>query len=977
MRRWSVVVGLVVGTVVAIVVAVRGVSAREPRLEAFANARSDRLFDARLSGAFAHRPFAHRRAAASDDDWRLAALLADGTQNLRERGRANLLAGRTAKAIAAFEEALHNETGENDPARGIARSSNAALLSDLSAAYYTDATENRGAWALPAAIECAQRAIQLDAASSAALWNRALALQALGVLDDARASWDAYLQRDSDSAWADEARRRRGELDRRTDETLWPAAREQLLAAARSGDAAAMRQVVARFPMRSAGLVERELLPGPDRVIAQRASEAIADTHHDPLLLEVSRDLRPEVAALFRTAPSLDELQRARDTANRLRSPVGIRLTLQLALRRYELRDHRAALAELDTLSDPMLRRYPVSLAQAHWYRGLAEASLGYATDALESYAAAASIYQSIGDEGLAGTMALMRADAAEYAGDFEQAWSSYAVAMHDLTLHGNTTMRDNATSCIVRSALRRGYPNTALILQSRSIDRLRGVSKPEYLCQALIARCDTYARLGSEALARHDCREAALLFATLTDAAARARLESDLHVAAAGAEASSGQSLEPLTAALHVAVRDDDHFRIARLYLARARAFLAQRRDTEAERDLCSASAEIERQRQRLSSDEFRVMWLDASRAAHEELVALLLRTKRFDDAFEVADGARARVALDRLGAGETGLVLPRLRAALPPDAAFVELWVSANEEVVTWVITRERTTCRRFMLRGLARRVRETLEQYAFDDLVQPWLGDVRGRRLLFISADSLLAGVPFGALRDQTRNTRLVAEHVIVMEPSAAVFSSRANVATAWDSAVVIVGDTIAGQAPLATEREANAVREAGFRNTQVLCGPDATPARVLELAPNFDVVHFAGHAVETARQEAALVLQADGRHADGLLRSTELERARVPQGALVVLAACRTSRGRNSSDGSLSLVRSFLLTGSTAVIGSLWDVDDEATGRLFSIFYRQLAQHRAPADALRLAQLEISKTDPDPHDWAAFQIHGGAF
>ena len=103
--------------------------------------------------------------------------------------------------------------------------------------------------------------------------------------------------------------------------------------------------------------------------------------------------------------------------------------------------------------------------------------------------------------------------------------------------------------------------------------------------------------------------------------------------------------------------------------------------------------------------------------------------------------------------------------------------------------------------------------------------------------------------------------------------------------------------------------------------------------------------------------------------------EITNARAKFGSLVVLAACRTSRGRISSEGAMSLARSFLVNGSTTVIGSLWNVNDEASDELFAAFYRHLAKSRSAADALRLAQLEISAIHPEPRYWAGFQTYGG--
>jgi hypothetical protein len=44
------------------------------------------------------------------------------------------------------------------------------------------------------------------------MFNRALALQMLGTVDDARTAWQSYLTIDDRSGWADEARARLRQL---------------------------------------------------------------------------------------------------------------------------------------------------------------------------------------------------------------------------------------------------------------------------------------------------------------------------------------------------------------------------------------------------------------------------------------------------------------------------------------------------------------------------------------------------------------------------------------------------------------------------------------------------------------------------------------------------------------------------------------------------------------------------------------------
>ena len=60
-----------------------------------------------------------------------------------------------------------------------------------------------------------------------------------------------------------------------------------------------------------------------------------------------------------------------------------------------------------------------------------------------------------------------------------------------------------------------------------------------------------------------------------------------------------------------------------------------------------------------------------------------------------------------------------------------------------------------------------------------------------------------------------------------------------------------------------------------------------------------------------------------------------------------------------------------------MASLWQVDDESTAELMKRFYRaMLKDGRRPADALRAAQLEMSRRPAlaAPFYWAGFVLQG---
>jgi tetratricopeptide (TPR) repeat protein len=93
---------------------------------------------------------------------------------------------------------------------------NAKIHNDLGVAYFelakTSATEKR-LEPLSHALEEFTKATELDGNLLEALFNRSLALQEFPLPRQAKESWTLYLQKDSSSPWADEARRNLARLD--------------------------------------------------------------------------------------------------------------------------------------------------------------------------------------------------------------------------------------------------------------------------------------------------------------------------------------------------------------------------------------------------------------------------------------------------------------------------------------------------------------------------------------------------------------------------------------------------------------------------------------------------------------------------------------------------------------------------------------------------------------------------------------------
>jgi CHAT domain-containing protein len=167
---------------------------------------------------------------------------------------------------------------------------------------------------------------------------------------------------------------------------------------------------------------------------------------------------------------------------------------------------------------------------------------------------------------------------------------------------------------------------------------------------------------------------------------------------------------------------------------------------------------------------------------------------------------------------------------------------------------------------------------------------------------------------------------------------------------------------------------------YRRHDILVGRQATKDRFVEMAPNYDVVHFGGHAFVNPEFPLLSRLAFAGKAGtEQSLFAHEIARIRFPRTRVVVLAACSTASGVVSrGEGVVSVARPFLGAGVPLVVASQWDVDDRATEQLTLAFHRELAKSGDPVRALRAAQLAMLRSGDTlqalPENWGAFVAVG---
>lgn len=152
-----------------------------------------------------------------------------------------------------------------------------------------------------------------------------------------------------------------------------------------------------------------------------------------------------------------------------------------------------------------------------------------------------------------------------------------------------------------------------------------------------------------------------------------------------------------------------------------------------------------------------------------------------------------------------------------------------------------------------------------------------------------------------------------------------------------------------------------------------------AFVKKILRDYDIVHYAGHAVYHAENpaESGWLLR-DGTLSAGAVAAMGGSR---PMPALVFANACQSSRTDGSDhsagygDQINGLASAFLLAGVRHYIGSLGDVRDEAGGVFAQGFYGALAEGKGVGMALRQARLaSIDRFGEAQLNWASYMLYG---
>ena len=345
------------------------------------------------------------------------------------------------------------------------------------------------------------------------------------------------------------------------------------------------------------------------------------------------------------------------------------------------------------------------------------------------------------------------------------------------------------------------------------------------------------------------------------------------------------------------------------------------------------------------------------------------------------------------------------QVQRALGPAEAVIE-YFATGERLLVFVVTRDtvRSVSVPIAMEDLVRRVRlardligqpgHRTEVHAevlsglHDVLVAPveTTGALRGSRRLIIVPHSVLAYLPFAALKRSSTGRYLVQDYVLLHLPSAAAIAALRNSNSTLHYRGPAAPPSLFAPFPDAlpgSRLEARTFRRI-VRGAQIRQGSSATEIRLRAAMSQGSVVHLATHGVLNSRNplfsRLELARGLGGPLDDGRLEVHELLGLRI-KAPLVYLAGCETGIGAAWStqfargEDYATLAQAFLYAGTRNVMATLWRIDDKGAAAFAERFYRHLAR-MSPADALAAAQQDLLNSSPygSPYYWAAYQVSG---
>lgn len=600
------------------------------------------------------------------------------------------------------------------------------LLNDLAALTLSRAVDFGQPQDLLAAYELADRALKLRPDLAPARFNKALALDELSLTSPAATAWQHYLELDAQSGWAEEARRRLDELNRKEPAPSWEDLRPQWKKMALSGDRAGLQDLLSPFRAKAVSFLENDLTanwlaaleddPGEaERLlkIGREIAAALTKMTSDPYPAEIvaaidapatvlagAPDRRAAVDAHRRYLEAREVLgksgaeaarglfEEARQELAEIGSPLYLKALYELAKAERTAQHYpeaRALLAEVT--ADPKARTYALLWGDVHWITALVLGDTGHPEQALEACETALKAFQKSGDTDRYVGIQNLIAEILDVLGRSREGWQHRASALHLVdSLPGPLRANQTYAGAAV-AAWQEGYLTMALAFEDMAVTAARKLEDPLAEAVSLIWRGRVLVRTGDREGARSSLADARTRLAEVHPEELKPQAEASLLTAEGELriEDDPAETVELMGEAIEI-YRSGQRFGLAAALVTRSLAYLELGDVEAAAADLDDCTREYEKTRGELLSGEERISFFEQTLRIFNGLTELQLGQGDFAAALATADERRGRSLLDAflrttaltppVGDRPAAELLPvgEIQASIPADAALLE---------------------------------------------------------------------------------------------------------------------------------------------------------------------------------------------------------------------------------------------------------------------------------------------------------------
>lgn len=436
-------------------------------------------------------------------------------------------------------------------------------------------------------------------------------------------------------------------------------------------------------------------------------------------------------------------------------------------------------------------------------------------------------------------------------------------------------------------------------------------------------------------------------------------------------------------------------------------RLLRVQHQETEATKAYKQAVNTLQSLRSDLVSvnPEIRFSFRESVEPIYREYVDLLLRTKDNTEP-NVQDLSAAREAIDSLQLAELEnffratcldaqpVLLDQITDRDDPNAAIVypialpdrfEIILKIPQQQLRhYSIPIDNPQRRDRILQRLTQTLpkvnsRETLPlaQQVYDWLIRPLEKDLASsqvKTIVFV-LDSSLRNIPMSILHDGQQY--LIEKYAVALAPGLQLVQPQPIAQKQLKALTAGLTEARGGFPALQYVANELDTIKSEVAETDILLNKDFTSnglqSKIAELP--FPIVHLATHGQFSSQAEDTFILTWDDRLNINQLRNLLQQRSGEQDIELLVLSACETLSGDKRA--ALGLAGVAVRAGARSTLGSLWQVNDEATSLLMSNFYQALAQQNSTkVEALRQAQLSLLSNPrfDSPFFWASFVLLG---